>query len=198
MDTPTPVEGFVVGSWPRTMLVIPGPDRYHFESAIQARCRMYPVTIVGPHAVPIISYNDRPRNRGLSVEFVPGGAFRLFGLPEDAFANRMVDAREVLPATVADTLVAAVWHQTDPAAIIRDVFRAILAYYRTRSLPDLPVDLNAALRMISDGSVRTVAGLAAAVDRSPRHIRRVFCHYLGISPKKHMAIARVLVAAVIE
>lgn len=191
MDTPTPAHGFVVGSWPRAMLAIPVPRRYRFEGELTDRCEMHPVTIVGPHTYPIVSYNDGRRNRGVSVELTELGAYQLFGIDQSELTNRMVDAKVFFPGSTIRELVDIVHESTDPFLINTRIQAVFTRFLRRRSLyPVHPVILRA-LSNAHTGNGDTVDRIARESATTSRTLRRLFRYHLGISPKRFFAIQRI-------
>jgi AraC-like DNA-binding protein len=191
MDTPSPPEGFVVGAWPRSMLVIPVPKRYRFESQFPDQCHMYPVTIIGPHTEPIISFNEGARNRGISVEFTEVGAYQLFGVPQHELADRMLDAHAFLPAPIIQELLDAVHTSEDPSTINHGVQEALLRFvWKVRFYRIHPTVLRV-LATSNLASWNRIERVAADNATTPRTLRRLFNHHIGIQPKRYFSIRRV-------
>jgi AraC-like DNA-binding protein len=126
-------------------------------------------------------------SRGLEVHFTPLGARRFLGVPGSELANRVVELEDVLgPAAtrLAEQLAGAHgW-----AERFDHMDAAILA--RARAAPLLPPAVEWAWRRLRDsGGGTPIAGLAAELGCSRRHLARCFGAEIGLPPK---ALARVL------
>lgn len=190
MDTPTPPDGFVVGSWPRAMLVIPVPEHYTFRAPSDTDFTMYPATIVGPHSFPIVSFNDGLRNRGFSIEFTEAGAYQVLGVDQSELTNRMIPAEELLPRDMVERIVDTVRRTTDPASICEEVQAVLLRYLRGHVLYDIPPAFGLAFAHICQHPDTSVEALARELNMTPRHLRRMFSRTVGMSPKRVSLLLR--------
>mgnify|MGYP006270658245 FL=1 len=190
MDTPTPANGFVVGSWPRTMLVIPVPEHYRFEAPSITGLRMYHATIVGPHTAPIISYNDGPRNRGLSIELSTLGAYQILGIDQSELTNRMINAEELLPRDLVMRMIEAVRETSDPARICLRVEALLLSFLAGRELSTIHPAVRAALTAVRCAPEANIEEMALRCNMSPRTLRRLFGRFVGLPPKRVSLIHR--------
>jgi AraC-like DNA-binding protein len=191
MDTPTQPEGFVVGAWPRSMLVIPVPTQYRFETPCANQYRMYRVTIIGPHTVPIVSFNEGARNRGISVEFTDLGAYQLLGVPQHELTDRMVNADVFFPAEMLQELIDAVHASEDPLVINDGVQNALVRFVRGAHLYPVHPTVARVLAATRSAPWQRIERIATDNATTPRTLRRLFQRHIGVQPKRYFSICRV-------
>lgn len=128
---------------------------------------------------------------GVSIDLSPLGARALFGLPAAALASLVVDVRDLLGRAgdeLVDRLRAA---PTWPArfAVLDDVLGRAVDEPPGRA--PAPAEVVHAWRLLTGSAGRiTVAGLAAEVGWSRRHLASRFGAELGVSPKSAARVLR--------
>lgn len=124
---------------------------------------------------------------GLHVNLTPLGARRLLGLPMHELANRVVGVGEVFgPAgvrLVERLMNAPGWTERF------DLVDAAIARRLAESEPLPGIAVAGWRRLEASGGRIAIAGLAASLDCSRKHLGTIFREHLGLSPK---ILARVL------
>ncbi len=147
----------------------------------EARSRLWAIA-AGLHNRPALIHHDGHQH-GIQVELTPLGARVLLGVPAAALAREMVDLAAMLPLRY-DALAAAAW----PERFRLLDLTFLEALYGDRAWQVAPEVARAwQLLGASHGTVR-VAGVAAEVGWSRRHLTTRFGAELGITPKQ---VARV-------
>jgi AraC-like DNA-binding protein len=119
--------------------------------------------------------------RVVGVRFRPGGLAALTGRSASGWTDRVVPARDVLPAdlcaSLADPALAAIpgsWEAAAEAGLA-DVAAGIDPRYE--QLLEIVADV------LADRSLLTVAEVGRRHGWTPRSLQRLFTHYLGVGPK---------------
>ncbi len=122
----------------------------------------------------------------LFVEFLPGGAHRLTGYPQQEFVDCIIPLRECLP-TLHMALCEAITSARDESELSRlldSLFLSILF----ANAPAVPGTITPFIHSVAPtASVKT---LADAVYYSERHLNRLFYNEIGISVKKFLQLMR--------
>ncbi len=140
--------------------------------------------LVGPHDRPVI---NEPTGETFAVGIVctPVGCETVFGVRPSLVRGRVVELDAIWSdaATLRSCLVAA----ASPDAMLR-----LLEHRLAATLKDPPVGIDrceAAVRMVEDDPVRSIADIADALGVSHGHLDREFTRLVGLSPR---ALARLL------
>lgn len=119
--------------------------------------------------------------RVVGVRFRPGGLAALTGLSASAWTDRVVPARQILPAALCATLA-------DPDLAARPEEWAATAESGLSALPAEPDERYAHLLeviadMLADRSLVTVEQVAQRHATTKRTLQRLFADYVGVGPK---------------
>ena len=124
------------------------------------------------------------------VEFTPVGLFCLLREHADAFTDSSIDANEVIPRRRRQQICEALEETSDTirkVEIIHQFLRTLLP----QSIPREARVAEHAVTLMERHQFRLrVSDLAAEVDVSERHFRRVFTAVTGLSPKAYQRIER--------
>ncbi len=127
--------------------------------------------------------------------FWPGAAPSLLGIDVEALRSRQIPAQLALGEPTAARLREAFATVADEAQAAKALDTLLLE----RLPPPRPLDekvLQAVFRLIQSNGGETVAAMAAAVDLSPRQLRRRFRREVGLTPKELARIQRLRASAV--
>lgn len=120
------------------------------------------------------------------VEFRPGGAYPLTGLPMSELTNKIFTVQEVIPALFRQ--MEAILEQTENLAVllqeIDDLLLARLANGNCFSSAPL-------LALLNNGGAGTVRALADISGYSERHLSRIFANSIGASMKACAQVVRI-------
>lgn len=139
----------------------------------------------GLHPTPA-DIHHRPRLTGIQLDLAPAAARDLLGLPAGELSGVLAELGGVAPA-FADLPERLAGSTTWRECLLLVEARLLDALARTPGSAPRP-EVSWALRRLSQGS--SVAGVAAEVGLSRRHLGALFRHEYGVTPKQYQRIAR--------
>ncbi|HEY8474346.1 MAG TPA: helix-turn-helix domain-containing protein [Natronosporangium sp.] len=130
--------------------------------------------------------HHRPRLAGIQLDLAPAAARALFGAPAGELAGALTELAEFAPP-LADLPERLAYATSWPERLRLVEARLLDVLARAPETAPRP-EVGWALRRLSQGA--PVAGVAAEVGLSRRHLGALFRHEYGLTPKQYQRIAR--------
>lgn len=122
------------------------------------------------------------------IEFLPGGLFQLTGMSQSALTDNIFPLFDVVPllfSALCRLLEKARWIEN----LVEGIDAILLPILSGRSACAAALSSVTTLRQAN--GLLTIDALAAHEGYSPRHLHRVLCDYLGMSPKHFARLLRI-------
>ncbi|NUP12519.1 MAG: AraC family transcriptional regulator [Polyangiaceae bacterium] len=147
------------------------------------------VSVAGPRTRALFK-NAPPSELAIAVQFKPGSALPVFGIPVNELTDRIVRL-EAVWGDAAQPLLDAMLETSDTKTILRALEAALLARSRRTGESTSATLARRAARLIADRVQSTpMNDLAAELGVTARHLRRAFVETVGVGPKEFARMMR--------
>ena len=144
--------------------------------------------VCGPHAVPFGMVRGGAE-AFVGVQFTPGGAAALLGVPQNALANARVELASLWGDAPAQRWRDALLRARGPQARVRTLERLLLGRLATAREGHTSVAF-ALQQLLSCDEVQSIGGIVAATGLSARRFIQLFTREVGLPPKLFARVRR--------
>ncbi|WP_257657849.1 helix-turn-helix domain-containing protein [Parapedobacter lycopersici] len=148
----------------------------------------YRVAFAGQHSVSVC-YTPREHIRIINVDFLPWGAYSVFGLEQAALHNVTSDATELFPG-LKDFMPELESHLHDEDHCLRVIEQFLLAELKKRTRYADERIINACRQITESRGNLQIRELCSTVGMSHSGLTRYFSEMIGVTPKIFGRVAR--------
>jgi len=170
----------------RTEIIVHGGDPFEQRDP-DGHWRVQTRVLFAAQATRAVQVRPRGHARIVGARLRPTGAHALFGCPQDAIANQILEL-DLLDRPLARALGDDVATRESGEAMVAALDRALVRAHRAASTSS-PAAAAVTIALGRRGLVK-VADLASQLHLSARQVERVFNERVGLSPKVFLRIVR--------
>jgi AraC-like DNA-binding protein len=136
-----------------------------------------------------ITYDQHHPMRKFGVRFFPGGIYSLFGIPQQDFANSHFDI-DLVWSGMTNEIEDRIFEEPSFEKKVKIMEEFLISYMRTKTIVDDSLINKLLYHIFVTEGKTSVQELAKREVISTRQMNRIFCRWIGTSPKRFCEVVR--------